>query len=171
MYVKYRPFRAFINGSWLNYCCTAAPPSSIFKLKGSFFFHVKVYNEGCLDKSWAGGFIDDQSVILPSFLVGQEVRSHQRVQESPAVGQREDKIIKGDWQFIIFNSHICIMIDFDIQILLVHHLLPSLPWHRLDPVGRAEQGYWRQPCSHIQHSLSTEYISTMVYKWDADVYS
>lgn len=33
------------------------------------------------------------------------------------------------------------MITFDLQILLVHHLLLSLPWRRLDPEGEAEKVY------------------------------
>ena len=55
------------------------------------------------------------------------------------------------------------MLAFDLQILLVRHLLLSLPWHRLDPEGEAEHG-----CFEI---LSTEDISAVVYKEDADVYS
>lgn len=74
-------------------------------------------------------------MTLPSFLGGREVRSHQVVQGSPALGGIESRMMS---RAILKTLHclICITDPFNVQILLVRHLLLSLPWRHLDPEGK-----------------------------------
>lgn len=111
-------------------------------------------------------------MTLPSFLGGREVHSHQEVQGSPA--GRENRIMKlkilKPLYYIISYLHCC---SYDLQTLLVRHLLLSLPLHRLDPEGKqievsfffhhVSHLYLSQWCSHTQHLLSnlSEYCKVL----------
>lgn len=79
-------------------------------------------------------------VSLLSFLGGQEVRSHREVLESPAVGVKTRILRRLRRHFIIPHYKVFLIVFSDLQILLVHHPLLSLPWRHLDPEGKSEHG-------------------------------
>lgn len=83
-----------------------------------------------------------------------------------------------DWRhsdiFITLRSHVCIVVSFDLQILLLRHLLLSLPWRHLDPEVKQIRFSGFSSCCSVQHKVLphttlklwnlTKYFSDMVFK-------